>query len=52
MLNDLERQTEGQKLLKQLRDQYGRLQPQMRSGSERSQVTTETEGHLGPIPGQ
>lgn len=49
MLNDLERQTEGQKLLKQLRDEYGRLQPQTRSVSE---AATAAESHLEPIPVQ
>jgi hypothetical protein len=51
MLNDRERQTEGQKLLKQLRDEYGRVQPTMRI-SEPTEAATTTENHLDPIPVQ
>jgi hypothetical protein len=51
MLNDRERQTEGQKLLKQLRDEYGRVQPTMKI-SEPTEAATTTENHLDPIPVQ
>jgi hypothetical protein len=52
MLNDLERQTEGQKLLKQLREEYGRLQPQIGSTSDSTQAATASESHLELIPVQ
>jgi hypothetical protein len=49
MVKDHEPQTEGQKLLKQLKDEYRKVQPQaQRSASESIQIIAAAESYLEP----